>query len=79
MDRHPSDFKLGPLQKTATDILGLEYKEVKPLIKNPNKLKKKRVGLGIHSTAQSKYWNNPKGWQDITDYLISLGYEVIIY
>jgi autotransporter strand-loop-strand O-heptosyltransferase len=78
-DRHPSDFKLGPLQKTATDILGLEYKEVKPLIKNPNKLKKKRVGLGIHSTAQSKYWNNPKGWQDITDYLISLGYEVIIY
>ena len=25
--RHPFDFKKQPLQKTASDILGLEYKE----------------------------------------------------
>ena len=24
-NRHPNDFKIQPLQKTATDILGLEY------------------------------------------------------
>ena len=30
---HPLDFRRQPLQKTATDILGLDYKEVKPKIK----------------------------------------------
>jgi hypothetical protein len=40
--------------------------------------KKKRVGIGFHSTAQTKYWNNPTGWQEVTDFLISKGYEVVI-
>jgi hypothetical protein len=30
---NPTDFKNQPLQKTASDILGLEYKETKPLNK----------------------------------------------
>lgn len=78
-ERNPVDFKFHPLQKTASDILGLEYKEIKPPIKLPDKKKKKRVGLGIQSTAQAKYWNNPEGWQEVTDYLISIGYEVVVY
>ena len=79
LSRNKVDFKSIPLQKTATEILGLEYKEVKPLIKVPKVEKKKKVGLGIHSTAQAKYWNNPTGWQEVTDYLIENGYEVVIY
>jgi autotransporter strand-loop-strand O-heptosyltransferase len=78
-EKNPRDFKLGPLQRTATDILGLEYKEVKPIINYPTgPIVKKKVGLGIHSTAQAKYWNNPTGWQEVTDWLIANGYEPVI-
>ena len=78
-DKHPNDFKRIPLQKTATDILGLDYEEVRPLLKLPNVTKKKKVGIGFHSTAQSKYWNNPDGWQAVVDHLNDLGYECMIY
>jgi len=67
-----------PLLKMSSDILGLEYSEIKPKLRQPRVEKKKRVGIGIHSTAQTKYWNNPTGWQEVTDYLISEGYEVAI-
>jgi autotransporter strand-loop-strand O-heptosyltransferase len=78
-NKHPFDFKKQPLQKTATDILGLDYVEIRPELKLPNKPKKKKVGIGFHSTAQAKYWNNPDGWQSVIDYLDSLGYECMIY
>ena len=77
-DRNPRDFKTGPLQRTASDILGLEYCEVKPIINYPARKLTKKVGLGIHSTAQPKYWNNPTGWQEVTDWLIENGYEPVI-
>jgi autotransporter strand-loop-strand O-heptosyltransferase len=78
-NKHPFDFKKMPLQKTATDILGLDYKEVRPLLKLPDTPKNKKVGIGFHSTAQSKYWNNPDGWQTVVDHLNNLGYECMIY
>jgi autotransporter strand-loop-strand O-heptosyltransferase len=76
---HPLDFRRQSLQKTATDILGLEYKEIRPKLKLPNVSKKKKVGIGFHSTAQAKYWNNPDGWQSVIDHLDALGYECMIY
>lgn len=76
--RNPSDFKKLSLQQTASDILGLEFKHVKAKLDLPTVEKKKKVGYGIHSTAQAKYWNNPTGWQEVTDYLIEHGYEPII-
>jgi autotransporter strand-loop-strand O-heptosyltransferase len=76
---HKTDFKRQPLQKTATDILGLDYKEIRPKLKLPNTPKKKKVGIGFHSTAQAKYWNNPDGWQSVIDHLDALGYECMIY
>jgi autotransporter strand-loop-strand O-heptosyltransferase len=78
-NRNPIDFKKIPLQKTATDILGLEYKEIRPQLNLPKATKKKKVGIGFHSTAQAKYWNNSDGWQKVVDYLNSLGYECMIY
>lgn len=76
---HPCDFKYHPLQKVAADILGLEYKEIRPLLKIPNVIKKKKVGIGIHSTCQAKYWNNENGWQEVVNYLNNQGYEVVLY
>lgn len=76
--RNPQDFKKISLQQTATDILGLDFKHVKAKLDLPKVEKKKKVGIGLHSTAQAKYWNNPTGWQQVTDYLIKHGYEVVI-
>ena len=76
---HKVDFKHIPLQQTSSDILGFDYKEIRPKLNLPKVEKKKKVGIGIHSTAQSKYWNNPTGWQEVVDYLRKLGYEVMIY
>jgi autotransporter strand-loop-strand O-heptosyltransferase len=76
---HKVDFKQIPLQQTASDILGFDYKEIRPKLNLPKVEKKKKVGIGIHSTAQSKYWNNPNGWQEVVNYLRKLGYEVMIY
>lgn len=73
---NPRDFKKIPLQQTASDILGLDYKEVSAKLFIT---KKKRVAFAMHSTAQSKYWNNPTGWQEVIDYLISRGYDVVLY
>ena len=75
-DCHPSDPKPIPLMQISSDILGIEYEEYKPKLKKLGKYKRKRVSIAIHSTAQAKYWNNPTGWQEITDYLTNKGYEV---
>ena len=75
---HPRDFKNLPLTQTASDILGLEHKQIKATLNVDNVEKSKTVGIGFHSTAQTKYWNNPTGWQELTNFLIKMGYEVII-
>jgi len=75
--RNVSDPKGVPLQQTASDILGLGYKEVKPRITLP-KVKKddKLITIAIHGTAQSKYWNNKEGWQGLVNLLKGKGYKV---
>jgi autotransporter strand-loop-strand O-heptosyltransferase len=67
------------MQKVAADILGLEYKETRPLIKlSPNIEKENLITIALHGTAQSKYWNNKTGWQDIVDFVKSKGYRVML-
>jgi len=79
--KNPFNFRDQHLQKTATDILGLEFKEVKPKIDftpSQRPTSKKYFCIANHSTAQSKYWNNNNGWQEVVDYLKSLDYEVFL-
>jgi autotransporter strand-loop-strand O-heptosyltransferase len=76
--KHRKDPTKISLLEMATDILGLEYEEVRPRLRASSVEKKKRVGIGMHSTAQTKYWNNPTGWQELVDFLISQGYEVVM-
>lgn len=78
-NEHKNNFRLQPLQKTASDILGLEFTEIRPKIKLKTAVSKEKIiSIGIHGTAQTKYWNNPNGWQEIVDYFKSNGYEVVI-
>jgi autotransporter strand-loop-strand O-heptosyltransferase len=75
-DKHPSEPRTEPLTKVASDILGLEYIEIKPKLPVLTTGKKKMVTIGVHGTAQCKYWNNSNGWQEVVDFLNSKGYEV---
>lgn len=77
-DREPHVPLLVPMQKAVSSILGLDYVEVKPkLVTRKVKVDGvKQVCIGIHSTAQAKYWNNPNGWQEVVDWLLSKGYTV---
>jgi autotransporter strand-loop-strand O-heptosyltransferase len=74
--KNPSDPKTQTMQKMGSDILGLEYKEIKPKLNKKNLKKEKLVTIAIHGTAQAKYWNNPTGWQEVIDWLKGRGYRV---
>lgn len=79
--KHPSDFRNQEMQKTAADILGLEFKQIRPKLAIPQRnpsIEGKYVCVGIHSTAQAKYWNYPGGWQKVVDFLNEQGYKVVL-
>jgi autotransporter strand-loop-strand O-heptosyltransferase len=74
--RHPNNFVNQPLQKTASDILGLDYVEILPKIKSTKytgKIPDKYFTFSMQSTAQSKYWNHPNGWKLLLDKLNKFG------
>ena len=80
-ERTPIDFKKYPLQQTATEILGLKYKEVIPKITSPNRktdIEGKYAVIAPHASAHAKYWNRPGGWQEVIDYLNNSGYKVVM-
>jgi autotransporter strand-loop-strand O-heptosyltransferase len=73
----PVNPKTVTLGRVAADILGMDYEEIKPKLSfTPKVYNKKYVCIATQSTAQAKYWNNPKGWESVVDYLNSKGYEV---
>ena len=77
ISKNPIDPKSVTMQKMGSDILGLEYKEIKPKLEKRNVEKDdKLITIAIHGTAQSKYWNNSTGWQEVINWLNDKGYVV---
>lgn len=77
----PIDPRTSPLIKVATDILGLNYREVTPMMNfapEERPLSEKYVCIATRSTANAKHWHRENGWQDIIDYLNFSGYKVMI-
>lgn len=69
-----------PLQKAATNILGLEFKEIKPIIDfnvEEKPYSGKYVTIATHSTSGLKYWNNESGWDEVVSFLTNEGYIVV--
>jgi FkbM family methyltransferase len=66
-------FVVYQMETNSHARIGKLFAYNKALYKNKN-----RVCIALHSTCQSKYWNNPTGWQDVVDYLNSKGYEVVL-
>ena len=67
-----------PLQKAATNILGLEYKEIKPKITLPYSVEptSKYVTIATNSTAGCKFWTK-EGWQEVINRLHEKGFTIV--
>jgi autotransporter strand-loop-strand O-heptosyltransferase len=80
LDRNVRDFRRQPLGASAYDILGLRYVETRPRLARaagPRPYAEPYVCIGLHATAQAKYWNNPEGWPRVTRFLHERGYRVV--
>ena len=77
----PLDCRETSLQNVCASILGCDgMKEVPAKITVKEKetlLKKPYVAIGMQSTAQAKYWNNPGAWEKLTEYIQKKGYDVV--
>ena len=68
------------LQEAATNILGLEFEEIRPRLDfqpGQRPTSQKYVTIATESTAGLKYWNNPTGWKELIEYLNANGYLVV--
>ena len=75
-----NNWHLVPLQQSSSDYLGLEFKEIRPIMqvkKLSRPIKERYVCIAEHSTFRCKYWNHKTGWQDLVNYLNSVGYKVM--
>ena len=72
-----SDPRKLRLQEVACDILGLEFKEIRPrLAIKPNTfVEEGSVSISTTSTASAKYWHRENGWKDLIDNLKEKGYS----
>ena len=78
-DMYPNRVNTIPLQQTATDILGLEYKEVNHGIdfpKGEKPMEKEYVVFGPNATAGCKEWTY-ENWVSLSKLIKELGYEIV--
>lgn len=77
-DKEPALCNTVKLQQAATNILGLEFQEIKPRIAfTPgNNLYDKYVTIATNSTAGCKFWQK-EDWQLVINFLHEKGYKVV--
>ena len=78
-NKHPNQPNLIPLQQAATDILGLDFKELNYGIdfkKKERPIDKKYVAFGPNATSGCKEWDY-NYWVLLSKMIKELGYEVV--
>ena len=79
-DKNPNQVNLIPLQKTASDILGLEYQELNYSVNLPKMerpIEEKYVVFAPNATAGCKEWVYDN-WVTLSKMLNDIGYKVVI-
>jgi autotransporter strand-loop-strand O-heptosyltransferase len=80
LNRNKNDWRFIPLQQIASDILGLESREVQPrvtLSELGRPMEKPYVAITEYSTWFCKQWLRKDGWQDLADRIRKAGFEVV--
>jgi autotransporter strand-loop-strand O-heptosyltransferase len=76
----PCDFRFVGLHRAAGYILGVDPAEEPPrimLADDSRPIAGPYICIGVQSSFQSKYWNNPTGWSEIVQFLKEAGYRVV--
>lgn len=76
-DREPVNPITIPLQKSAANILGVPYKEIKPrmsFVPKERPIEGKYICISTRSTSQCKHWYY---WPELIDWLKKEGYRVV--
>ncbi len=76
----PTDFRLVGLHRTAAYILGVDPAEEAPRMALPDEsrpIPEPYVCIGVQSSSQCKYWNNPHGWQAVIAAIKARGFRVV--
>ena len=80
---NPVNWRIIPLQKVSADILGIDYVPLRAKLKVGERwsdapaLLEKYICFSEFSTMRNKFWNHPGGWQQLINYLVSLGYSCV--
>ena len=80
-NKEPEGPNTIPLQKAATNILGLDFVEIRPKLSftpGPRPIEEKYVTIGMSTTAGCKEWSHPNGWQTLINYLNDMGFKVVV-
>jgi autotransporter strand-loop-strand O-heptosyltransferase len=75
----PYDHRFVGLHRTAAHILGVDSSDEPPLLDlcAPRQISEPYICIAAQSTAQCKYWNNPRGWKEVVAFLKGCGYRVL--
>lgn len=78
----PIKSNFNPLQKVASEILGLPFTEIKPeltfIVNNYKpKFNKRYVTISEFASSPSKHWLFPNAWQLLVDFIIDNDYLVV--
>ncbi|WP_438395203.1 autotransporter strand-loop-strand O-heptosyltransferase [Caballeronia sp. DA-9] len=79
-DHQPTDPRVSNMQDMIAYLLGVPCEERRPNVVIADKTRKiagRYVCIATQSTAQCKYWNNPRGWPTLIEHLKKLGYRVL--
>jgi autotransporter strand-loop-strand O-heptosyltransferase len=74
------EWRTKPLQKVASDALGLEYTPIQPKVahKEAEIPYENYVCISEHSTRDFKEWRKSGGWQAVVDYLNEKGIKTVV-
>ena len=79
-DHQPTDPRVSNMQDMIAYLLGVPCEERRPNVVIADKTRtiaERYVCIATQSTAQCKYWNNPRGWPTLIEHLKTLGYRVL--
>jgi autotransporter strand-loop-strand O-heptosyltransferase len=77
----PVNYEKKPLQSCAYEVLDLEPKEIRSELENiipKTFFKQKTVCISEFASSDIKMWREENGWQTIVDFLVSIGYQVLV-
>lgn len=79
LNYQPVDFRLIGLHEQAGYILGVDTTPEAPKVElgYTRMIPERYVCIACKGSSQNKYWNNGYGWEQVIDYLKSIGYRVL--